>query len=243
MAMPNQIDRVSRKTLYPVQRLIAYAKYPFMDERRPSYYRGGSLPKAITSKLPDTVEKVIQSAAESVSAWLMQSTHLHEAANSIAAENAAASETGNMPGAAEEGKSIAKQLHSLIKQANQLNQTFLSSSAYLSPELKHIIDDALKAPAAQRIGITRSGAGEWKLDGDLLNAALAEQPDQVRSTLRGPSGLASQIAQLLSRFEHLPTAAIMSPSASGFQSLRTYEPSGQSYLQLRTNGLFVNYRV
>jgi hypothetical protein len=243
MAMSYAVDRVDRKTLYPVQRLIAYAKYPFMDERRPSSYRGGSLPKPITAKLPVNVEKTIQSAAESVSRWLMQSIQLRAAANSITAEDAAVSAPDNIPGASEEGKSIEQQVNSLIKQANQLNQTFLSASDYLSPELKDIIDNALRLPEAQRIGISRSAAGEWKLDADRLNTALAEQPDQVIGSLRGPSGLAVQIAQSLIHYDQLPAATIMTPAASGFQSLRAYEPSGKPHLQFRMNGLFVNHRV
>ncbi|WP_308636040.1 flagellin hook IN motif-containing protein [Paenibacillus silvisoli] len=135
---------------------------------------------------------------------------------------------------------VAERLDDVLHQVNALQDIYSVASGVLQPMLKKRIDEAVHGPGAEGAGVMRSADGSWRLDREMLEAAMHSQPDAVKQAISGRGGLASRLQQTLDRFTGLSTDALISLKAGGFQSFTLYGASSKSYLQLPLGGLFVN---
>ncbi|SDW48906.1 flagellar filament capping protein FliD [Paenibacillus sp. CF384] len=137
-------------------------------------------------------------------------------------------------------EAVAKQLSGIVDEINTLQSIYEDASGYLNPMLRNRIEDAVQSSGADVIGLSRNGDGRLKLDQEKLETAMQAKPDEVKRLLSGRSSLTSRLKEALDRFTGLPTEALISSKAGGFQSFTLYGASSKSYLQLPLGGLYVN---
>ncbi|WP_219838756.1 hypothetical protein [Paenibacillus sp. R14(2021)] len=135
---------------------------------------------------------------------------------------------------------IASQLERILGHVNELHRIYGSASGYLNPMLEQRIHDAMHNASIEAIGIYRDHDEAWTLEEETFQAAMETQPDEVKRLLTGRNGLSGRLESALKRFTSLPTEALISSRARGFQSFTLYRASSKAYLQLPLNGLYVN---
>ncbi|MBP3965925.1 flagellar filament capping protein FliD [Paenibacillus lignilyticus] len=135
---------------------------------------------------------------------------------------------------------VTKQLSEIVDEVNTLQSIYEGAAGYLNPMLRNRIEDAVQSSGSGVIGLSHAADGSYKLDKEKLETAMQTRPDEVRRLLTGRSGLTSRLKEALDRFTGLPTEALISSKAGGFQSFTLYGASSKSYLQLPLGGLYVN---
>ncbi|REE87501.1 flagellar capping protein FliD [Paenibacillus taihuensis] len=136
-------------------------------------------------------------------------------------------------------EALSGQLHAVLNEVNTLQDTYNESSC-LNPMLKQRVNDVLRSPELESIGISQTKDGKWQVDDEKLSTAMEAGPDEVSRIINGRHGLAAKLQQTLDELSELPTESLISTKASGFQSFTLYRASSSSYLQLPLGGLFVN---
>lgn len=138
-----------------------------------------------------------------------------------------------------DAESVSSQLQSVMNEVNKLQATY-NESGFLNPMLKQRVNDVLRSPELESIGISQTQEGKWQVDDEKLGAAMEAGPDEVGRSINGRLGLVSRLQQTMDQLSEMPTESLISMKASGFQSFTLYRSSANSYLQLPLGGLFVN---
>ncbi|CAM4486379.1 hypothetical protein FHS16_004898 [Paenibacillus endophyticus] len=218
------IRSIERSSAYtPVQAVSSYAYYPYRDGE-PQF----------APEHNDEWRRTFHQAAGHAASWLQtarQSQHaLHQLSIKLGRE-------------LDNNEPIEDSLDQLALLVSDLENQYKQGKGDLNPELWLTIEQALRHPAVQEIGLHRHiQNGQWIIQGQTAESTDTAQVnvERMKRLLLGTSGLLTDIKVALAYTEQQKPEDLLQPELTATLPYAAYFNSVQTYSPVPYVGLIIN---
>jgi len=197
-----------------------------------------------TKSYPTPYERFVKSAADEIAGFLESAQKLRNTARELVRGRHA--ESPDPKALTEQDLARTKEdraferASKLIGSYNEAVGRLRDAGGYVNSRALTGLASAADVGAYSGIGLSKQADGTLALDEKAYRASLAGNYEGTIKALESRAGLAGKLEKAAARFLEAPASDLVNKNMLALQQFAAYQSTMQSYIQLPTNGLFVN---